>query len=209
MHTTIEQAEEILAFWFGDLKAHDDYDDSRVPLWWYGRKEDDDAIRERFGDAAAQALRGELDHWAETPRGTLALVILLDQFSRVLGRGTADAFAGDPAARRLCHEAMETGKDRELRLVERSFLYMPLMHAEDPDVARLSVQTFTALSEEVAAADNKKLPDSLSHAQKHSEIVLRFGRYPHRNALLGRESTPEEEAFLADGGPTFGQDKKS
>jgi uncharacterized protein (DUF924 family) len=206
--TTTAQIDEILTFWFGALEGRDDHDPSKSALWWKGAKEDDDTIRERFGDSVGRALQGELDPWAKSPRGCLALVILLDQFTRSLGRGTAEAFAGDRAAQKLCRAAIEAGLDRELRLVERAFFYLPLMHAEDREVARLSELTFSALSEEVAAASNKDLPDFRQHARKHADIVLEFGRYPHRNELLGRTSTPEEEAFLASGGPTFGQKKK-
>jgi len=206
--TTTAPIDEILTFWFGELQGRDDHDPEKSALWWKGSREDDDAIRERFGDSVRRALQGELDHWAESPRGCLALVILLDQFTRSLGRGTAEAFAGDRAAQELCRAAMEASLDRDLRLIERAFLYMPLMHTEDREVARLSEATFSALSEELAAASNKELPDFREHARKHADIVLEFGRYPHRNELLDRTSTPEEEAYLAAGGPTFGQSKK-
>jgi uncharacterized protein (DUF924 family) len=204
-----QRIEKILHYWFGDLRGPHDVDRSKNKLWWSGGDDIDADIRERFGAEVARALAGELDGWSDSPRGCLALVILLDQFSRSLGRGTGDAFAGDSAALANSLHAQERGLDRQLRLTERSFLYMPMMHAEDRDIARRSKEVFAGLSEEVAAVGDSSLPDFRSHADTHADIVLRFGRYPHRNELLGRESTPEELAFLADGGPTFGQKKKS
>jgi uncharacterized protein (DUF924 family) len=135
------------------------------------------------------------------------LVLLLDQFTRNLGRGTPEAFAGDARALRVCRHARDTGQDRELRLIERAFLYMPMMHAEDRDVARRSTETFEALSREIRDSGVEGCPDFHSHSVQHAEIVLRFGRYPHRNEILNRESTPEEQDFLAAGAPSFGQSK--
>ncbi|WP_219906891.1 DUF924 family protein [Enhygromyxa salina] len=204
--TDREQINTILVYWFGQLDGPTDVDTSKNALWWAGDPTTDADIRERFGDAVARALDGALDHWAESARGALALVILLDQFTRCLGRGSAEAYVGDAAALCICRGAIERGQDRELRPIERSFLYMPLMHAEDPEVARQSVEAFAELSKEVAGVEG--YPDFSSHARGHADIVLRFGRYPHRNELYGRTPTAEEEAFLADGGPTFGQRKR-
>ena len=202
-----EHIASILDFWFGDLDGIDDTDASKMRLWWKGHPDDDAAIAEQFSALVADALDGKLDHWAETARGALALVLLLDQFTRVIGRGTPRAFDGDAAAQRHTLAALDRGADAELRFCERSFLYMPLMHAEDKDLARRSLDVFAAL--EQARADHRgTAPEGHGHAQQHADIVLRFGRYPHRNEILGRASTPEEEAFLADGGPSFGQKKK-
>lgn len=204
-----EQIESILEFWFGDIDGIDDEDPSRMRLWWKGHEDDDALIKERFTTTVKQALAGGLDHWAGTPRGRLALVIVLDQFTRVLGRGTAAAFAGDAAAQRLCIAALDQDHDQQLRFCERSFLYMPLMHAEDKDLARRSLKAFQDLRDARAAHRGvEPEADPKSFAQQHADIVLRFGRYPHRNALLGRASTSEEEAFLKNGGPSFGQSKK-
>lgn len=205
-----QQVEAVLTYWFGTLEGHDDIDRSKSALWWAGGDAVDADVRARFGDHVERALAGGLTDWAATPRGSLARVIVLDQFTRNIGRGTPAAFAGDADALRTCLAATEAGHDRQLRLVERWFLYMPMMHAEDRDMARRSVATFEALSREIAEAENAEaLGDPLSHARTHADIVLRFGRYPHRNAILGRENTPDEDAFLAAGGPSFGQSRPS
>jgi uncharacterized protein (DUF924 family) len=198
--------EEVLQFWFGELEGPTGIDTSKSKLWWSGGGTIDAEIKERFGNLVARALDGKLRDWTESARGSLALVILLDQFTRNLGRGTANAFAGDGAALTVCLEAIDKGFDRLLRPIERSFLYMPMMHAEDKDVARRSIETFERLSREVAALGGS-YPDFRSHAVMHAEIVLRFGRFPHRNEALGRTSTAEESQFLAAGGPSFGQKK--
>jgi len=202
-----EQMESILVYWFGELEGPHDMDPSKNKLWWAGGEEIDAEIRERFGELVARALVGKLEHWVESPRGTLALVILLDQFTRNLGRGSADAFAGDAQALRVTEEALERGYDRELRPVERGFLCMPLMHAESRDAARRSLEVFERFSKEAAALGLDKHPNFHPSAVTHAEIVQRFGRYPHRNAIHGRSSTAEEEEFLASGGPSFGQSK--
>jgi uncharacterized protein (DUF924 family) len=200
--------EEILLFWFGELGDEHDLDTAKMKMWWVGGPAVDDEIRERFGAAVKRALGGELDGWKETARGCLALVVLCDQFTRNLGRGTAAAFAGDDKALALCFEAIDGGFDRDLRPVERAFLYMPMMHAEDRAVARRSVQAFEQLSGDVAELGRDDYPDFASHAKTHASIVERFGRYPHRNLLLDRESSAEEEEFLEKGGPDFGQARK-
>ncbi len=203
-----EPIDGILLFWFGPLQAAHDFPTDRKKLWWMADDAIDAEIRERFGGLVAQALDGELSAWTRSPRGTLALVLLLDQFTRCLGRGTPAAFAGDARAEALCRDAIEQGTDLELRFIERSFLYMPLMHAESKDTAHRSLEVFGALSSEIKEAGIEGHPDSLPHAQQHADIVLKFGRYPHRNAILGRESTPEELEHLAQSDTSFGQTKK-
>lgn len=202
-----EQIEEILSFWFGEVEGIDDTDQTKMRLWWQGHPEDDEAIKQRFASTVEDALEGKLNHWCGEPRGSLALILTLDQFTRVLGRGTSHAFAGDSAAQKHCLEAIEQGLDEQLRFCERSFLYMPLMHAENKELAQRSLDVFQKLEESRAAHRGEEAQGN-SHAKQHADIVLRFGRYPHRNELLGRESTPEEEAFMEDGGPSFGQKKK-
>jgi uncharacterized protein (DUF924 family) len=198
--------EDILQFWFGDLRTPEDVDRSKMKMWWMGGEAVDAEIEQRFGAKVAEALEGKLGAWAESARGSLALVILLDQFTRNVGRGTPAAFAGDRAALDVCLAAIERGDDRKLRLIERAFLYMPMMHAEDRDTARRSIETFEQLSKEVAAL-GREYPDFRSHAVQHADIVLRFGRFPHRNEVLGRTPSPDESEFLASGGPSFGQKK--
>jgi uncharacterized protein (DUF924 family) len=200
------QIQEILQYWFGAPRDGRAHDPARASLWWSADPAVDAEIATRFGARVEQALAGALEGWRATPRGCLALVILLDQFTRNIGRGTAAAFRGDAQALEIVLRCIERREDRALHFIERSFLYMPLMHAEDRAIAACSVRSFEALSAEIAAAGAGG-PDFLSHARQHAGIVQRFGRYPHRNAVLGRESTAEERAFLEHGGPSFGQQR--
>ena len=162
-------------------------------------------IEQRFGAAVRAARAGQLDEWADDPRGRLALVILLDQFARNIFRGTADAFAADDRALALTQEAMERGHDTELDPIERVFLYMPLQHAESKVVQEQSVATYEALAESVPAAQRERFEGFTKYARLHRDIVARFGRFPHRNAILGRPSTEAERDYLAGDAPRFGQ----
>ncbi len=202
-----EAFEAVLEYWFGELEEELDFPRDKKQLWWMGGEAIDADIRERFGDLVDEALAGGLSEWGETARGRLALVILLDQFTRTLGRGKPAAFSGDGRALSACLEGIDRGQDKGLRLIERSFFYMPMVHAEDANVARQCLDVFGGLSNEIAGCGVEDHPDFLSHARMHAEIVMRFGRYPHRNEILSRKPTPEEEVYLEDGGPTFGQKK--
>ena len=207
--TEHDQIETVLRYWFGELEGPTDVDRSKNPLWWSGSEAIDADIRERFGELVEQACAGALSSWAESARGALALVILLDQFTRNLGRGTGEAYKGDAKALAVCEQAIAQGLDNKLRPIERGFLYMPMMHAEDQDIALRSIDIYTQLSNDIDELGVEGYPNSLAHALTHAKIVLRFGRYPHRNELLGRDSSAQELAFMADGGPNFGQAKKS
>ena len=199
----MERAEEVLRFWFGDASDGWTIPPNRQPKWFGKNHEVDEEIRLRFGPAVEAACEGGFAGWKETPRGRLALVILLDQFTRHIHRGTPDAFAGDPLALALSLEALDRGADRELRPIERPFLYLPLEHAEDSHVQQLSVDAFRRLAEEAPAGVRTSYDLFLDYAIQHQVIVDRFGRFPHRNAILGRASTPEEEAFLLQPGSSF------
>lgn len=137
-------------------------------------------------------MRGELDRWRSTPLAALALIVVLDQFSRNMFRGTPRAFVGDPAALAAAAGVIERGFDRLLSAQERSFAYMPFEHAEDLAAQRRSLALFEALD-----------PNDMQYAKRHHEIIVRFGRFPHRNAVLGRESTSEEIEFLKRPGSSF------
>jgi len=150
----------------------------------------DEAIRLKFEPTHHAAARGEYDAWAATPEGALALLILLDQFPRNLYRGSAHQFATDPKARAIARTAVESGFDRQVDPILRNFFYLPFEHSED-----LADQDYSiALCAEAGDADN------LKWAQIHRDIIARFGRFPHRNAALGRVTTPPEQAFLDEGG---------
>jgi uncharacterized protein (DUF924 family) len=182
-------------FWLG---PEDGRSFARQFELWFGKSEETDAeIRTRFGDLAAQAAAGALDRWAESDAGLVALLILLDQFPRNLHRGTAEAFAADDRALALAKETVRRQRDLDLPLLERVFVYLPYEHSEDLEDQERSVALFTALEEEVPDAELVKW------AQAHYDIIRRFGRFPHRNAALGRETTPEEAAFLEEPGSSF------
>ena len=176
--------EEVLAFWFEELTPDD---------WFGGGEEVDDRIRERFL-ALHEALRDEVpESWRATARGMLAAVIALDQFPRNMYRGDPRAFAADPTALALATQAVERGLDRTMSSDERKFLYLPFEHSEDPAVQARSVELFATLGNE----------ETLGYALRHKEIIDRFGRFPHRNEVLGRASTPEELEFLKEPDSSF------
>ncbi len=160
------------------------------PAKWFSKNDAfDRQFRETFHDAHLQAARVELDAWMETAEGALALLILLDQFPRNAFRGTAHMFATDPLARRYAREMLRDGLDRQVEPALRPFCYLPFEHSENVDDQRLAVKLCEGLDAE-----------TLRFAVLHADIVERFGRFPHRNVVLGRETTEEEARFLAEGG---------
>jgi uncharacterized protein (DUF924 family) len=192
----------ILDFWCMP-RDHPHYGKSR-DIWFVCGPAFDSEIRRRFGREIEQALKRRLDHWIDTPEGALALVLLLDQFTRNVHRGQARAFAGDARAQRLSLQAHASGLDAELATVGLVFLAIPLMHAEDLDLQHECVRRFQRLLDTCPPELEDTLARHLHFAELHRDIVARFGRFPHRNAALGRTSTPAEETFLKDG-PRFGQ----
>jgi uncharacterized protein (DUF924 family) len=186
---------EIVDFWFG-APGTPEHGTSR-DVWFRKDAAVDAAIGARFGEAVGIALAGGFGAWGASARGAHARVLLLDQFTRNMFRDPPRAFAGDARALATAQDAIARGLDRELDRYGRWFLYMPFEHAEDADAQRRSIDLFRALSEETGD------PSALEWAQKHADVIFRFGRYPHRNAILGRASTPEEEAFLAQPGSRF------
>lgn len=201
------EADAVLDYWFGDSLALGWPVVPRKPLWFGSNPDTDATIRERFGDLVGQALAGGLTGWEPDARSRLALLVLLDQFTRNLHRGRADAFAGDARASALAVEALDRGLHRALPPIGRVFVFMPLMHAEDLALQDRCIGCFQELLDATPADHTVARDDLASHlqfARLHRDIVLRFGRFPHRNAALGRRSTDEETAFLVDG-PRFGQ----
>lgn len=201
MHQHIE---EILGFWFGPLNSGFP-ESSKDELWWMGKPESDRLITELFGHKVHQALRGELDHWAEEPRGRLALILLLDQFTRTIFRGSADAFSGDSKALKLTLEGVHQSLDQALEFSERTFFYMPLEHAEDMEMQELCITCFESMLREVSGVHKLKVESWLDFAFQHHRQIEKFGRFPHRNDVLGRSSTPEELAFLLQTKSRWGQ----
>src|SRR5690606_25841534 len=164
----------------------------------------DEDLRRRFGDLVEQALDGGLADWAESPLGLLALLLLLDQLPRNLYRRQTRAFAGDARAQALVQAAIAQGIDAQLPVVGRVFFYMPLVHGESLALQDQAVRCFERLRAEAPALCHESIDQNLAFARLHRDIVARFGRFPHRNAVLERENTPEETEFLRDG-PRFGQ----
>ena len=186
------RAQEILDFWFG-REGEPGYGEFRE-AWFRKDPEFDREVRERFEDLYEAAAAGELEGWREEARSCLALVILLDQFPRNMFRGDPRSYATDRMAQETAEYAVDRALDRELPAFQRMFLYMPFMHSEDPGHQRRSVELFRALGGE---------DDATAYAVRHMEIVERFGRFPHRNEVLGRRTTPEEAEFLTQPGSSF------
>ena len=196
---------DVTTFWFRDATRSPEALERRGAVWFGAEPAFDSECATRFATSLEDAARGALDDWAGTPQGRLALVILLDQMPRNIHRGSPAAFAHDAQAAAHCIAGIESGQDRSLHPVERVFLYMPLQHAEDLGLQRRSVERFESLATEVDDAWRARFAENAHYARLHHDIVERFGRFPHRNRVLGRESTEEELRYLADGAPTFGQ----
>jgi uncharacterized protein (DUF924 family) len=202
---TPAQAVEILRFWFEDALEDPEAAAARNAAWFGVDPEFDRCVRERYGALIEAALAGRLGGWSETPRGALALVLLLDQFTRNVHRGTARAFAGDSRALGTARGQIDAGHDRELAEVERLFLYLPFTHSEEPADQERAVELMETLVGEARPPLDEFFASSARYAREHQALIERFGRFPHRNRALGRVSTPEEEAYLTAGGATFGQ----
>lgn len=171
------QARQVLAFWF----------DALLPEQWFRKAEGlDREIADLFGDLRDCVLASDAAGWVEDPETLLAAVILLDQFSRNIYRGQAEAFAGDPLAQQLASSAVERGWDRRMSKEQRQFLYMPFEHAEDAELQALSLRCFATLGDD----------ELMAYARDHAEVFRRFGRFPGRNEALGRISTPDELDYL-------------
>jgi len=182
----MDEAKEVRKFWF-----------AQPPELWFGPALDDE-IRERFGALTQRAANGELDHWADSPRRRLSLILLLDQFPRNLHRGSAEAFAQEARALRWTLTGMQSGADAALDPVERLFFLMPLQHAESAVAQEESVAAFRRLADEAPEDCRELLAKAVESAEAHRAVIERFGRFPHRNAALGRASTNDEATFIAE-----------
>jgi uncharacterized protein (DUF924 family) len=191
----MSEIEQVLDFWFGACGPDGALDPAKQKMWFGDGRQYDAAIREQFGALHARIGRGELEaEWGETPPGRLALVIVLDQFSRHVHRDSPAAFARDAAAQQLVTAGLDRRWDRRLIPAQRAFFYMPLEHAEDLELQRLGVRCFDGLARTVAPPYRKEYESFLDYARRHLEIIERFGRFPHRNAVLGRKPTAIERA---------------
>lgn len=197
-------ASSVIEFWFGPLDA----DDSTVAgrqseLWWGKNAETDREIRDRFEPQVQAAGAGELDAWTDTPQGWLALILLLDQFPRNIYRDTPGMYRFDDRARSLCEEGLDAGIDSSLRLIQRVFFYLPLEHSESADDQARCVDLMRGLAREAPNDHKAVFENFVDFAEAHRKVVDRFGRFPHRNAILGREPTAEEIEFLEQPGSSF------
>ncbi|MEM8659354.1 MAG: DUF924 family protein [Pseudomonadota bacterium] len=191
--TTDRDIEEIHEFWFSSLDALGLCSAEQHSRWFTVDDKSDDFIRKRFGALVEDALSDDLAHWRDSDRGLVALVLLLDQFTRNIYRHTAQAFSGDEAALALANYALETGRCLELPTIHRVFLLMPLEHSEDLDTQDECVSQFLELERQYP---DERVSRFAQYAKAHRDVIAQFGRFPHRNHLLGRESTPAEQQYL-------------
>jgi uncharacterized protein (DUF924 family) len=192
--------QEVLEYWFGPPPLA-----VRGKLWWRGGDAVDREIEQQFSDTVEAALAGQLDHWSDQHQGVLALVVVLDQFTRNMFRGTARAFAGDPGALSLVLAGLEQGDDEQLHPLEASFFYMPLEHSESLAMQDRCVRCFEKLLLRTGESHREYIRGNLDFAEDHRQIIRQFHRFPHRNRVLDRISTDAELAYLASGGHTYGQ----
>ena len=196
---------EIIDYWFGPLDQDGFSTDEAKQKWWSGTDEIDLEISHRFERLIQAAFKHELDDWKETGLGQLALIILLDQFTRNIYRGTEQAFSGDHHALEICKQGLSRKLDLELPIEHRVFFYMPLEHSEDLEDQELCIRLLTALKRESPESKQQLINNYVSFAQQHKEIIEQFGRFPHRNAALNRTNTTDEAIYLEDEHASFGQ----
>jgi uncharacterized protein (DUF924 family) len=198
-----ERIDDVLDFWFGELDELGRASADRRKLWWTKSDAFDQTIRSRFREDHAAIVAGRRESWRSSPRGALAYIIVLDQLSRNMFRGSAKMFEADELARKACKKGIARGFDTNLAFDELVFFYLPLQHSEEIRDQRLSVDLLAAMLD--AAPDGLK-DDAryyLDFAERHRAIIERFGRFPHRNEILGRASTPDETEFLREPGSSF------
>jgi uncharacterized protein (DUF924 family) len=193
----MDRPDEILDYWFGSVPLTDPaLLSQQMKRWYQGGEQVGREIRERFGADVERALGGECDDWAAEPRSRLALILLLDQFTRSLFPGTPRAFAGDPSAQRLAREALDLGWQRALPAEQRLFYVMPLMHAESVELLERCIAELRQLIADCPEALRPIYAVGVSQAEKYRDVIARFGRFPHRNLALGRPASNEELQFL-------------
>jgi len=195
----------ILAFWFREQELSAPQIDRRMDIWFGEDEVFDHECKKEFSDEVSKASEGKLDHWAHEPRGRLALILLLDQFRRNIYRNTAEAFALDKAALKHCVEGAMEKKDKGLTPIQRAFYYMPLQHTESRKVQAKSIEIYRRLADAVSPTYRETFETIAQFAELHHDIVEQFGRFPHRNSLLNRPNTAEEDEYLAGDSPDFGQ----
>ncbi|MFT5575610.1 MAG: hypothetical protein ACI89D_001128 [Bermanella sp.] len=203
MNDPVEDWQYVLAFWFGGEGDDAQIASEKSSLWWAKSPDTDKLIWAKFSHRIEQASAGSLLHWLEHPEGRLAAIILIDQFRRNIFRDKAEAFTADELALRWCEEGLAQGDDRSLRPIERVFFYLPLEHAENLGCQQRSVALFEQLFREAASSEQALFHNYLKFAGRHRDIIAQFGRFPHRNAVLGRDPSAEEVEFLKEPGSSF------
>ena len=195
----------VLELWFPEREFGAPQIDARLDLWFSASPELDARLRLEFIDDITAASERKLQHWGSEPESRVALILLIDQFRRNIYRGTPKAFSHDRIALKLAVEGIIARMDRKLNPIHRVFFYMPLQHAESLRVQKKSVQVFSSLAGSVSETLRQTFETFAQFAELHHDIIARFGRFPHRNAILGRPNTQEEETYLSDDAPGFGQ----
>ena len=202
----MKDIDRIIDFWFGEdvgRRSASEIAGAMSGLWWGKDPETDREMRERFEPLVQAAGNGRLDDWKGTPEGWLALILLTDQFPRNIYRDTPKMFRFDDVARELCIEGIEAGIDARLEPIQRVFFYMPLEHSENADDQSWCVDLMHGLARAAEDSDRKTFDGFVEFAEAHRRIIDRFGRFPHRNAILGRDSSEEELEFLREPGSSF------
>jgi len=200
-----EAIDKILHYWFGHVENTVLPSQHRSSIWFGATDEGDQQIKELFKPDLEAAIRGNYDLWESEPRGSLALIVILDQFSRSVYRRSAMAFTQDQKALDVCVRGIERQFDHELSLIERAFFYIPLMHSENSEMQATSVRAYKMLVDLSFPEARSTYESFFEYAVRHYEIVERFGRFPSRNAVLGRESSAEEDEFLSKSKESWGQ----
>ena len=198
-------ADDVHRFWFGEVDDWLECATRNTERWFQRGQELDAPVREQFSALLQAAGRGEVNNWIDTPRGAMALILTLDQFPRHIHRGSAQAFDLDPKALHLCQLGVERGLDEKLSCVERGFFYLPMEHAEDLQVQEQGVALMHANTRSGPPELREYLENATTYGELHRDIIAQFGRFPHRNEVLGRASTEQEIAYLNGGGQRFGQ----
>lgn len=202
-----QEIQRVLDFWFTDCQRDAPNIDARMDRWFGNDRSLDEQIRDSFAGLVECAAGGDLDEWCRTPAGRLALIILLDQFPRNIHRGQAGAYAHDRKALEICVEGTVNGDYKNLPAEQQLFFFMPLQHAESRKIQAKSVSVYRALANRVSETLRETFNTAAQFAELHHDIVAEFGRFPHRNAVLGRENTPAEAEYLSSDAPSFGQEQ--
>ncbi len=193
----------LLDWWFGSGETAAEVAELQNRLWFGKHAAQDEYARERFSPLVRQALAGELEGWTETAEGWLALILLLDQLPRMIHRDSPFAYSGDARAQQLVARGLAAGWDQALAPVEQLFVFLVLEHTENLAAQDLSIECFAALLEQVDEDERAYFENTLDHARRHQQVIARFGRFPHRNQALGRDSTAEEISYLKEPGSGF------